>query len=378
MKRKIDIIIAKYLLGIAGKEENSQLVEWLKKNEANKKYFGEVESIWNATEIVKNRDVINPDEAWEKIESKISPRFIKVQASHEGKEPEIPAAIRTILRIAAIIVFTFGLSWGGFYIYYKKVFSASAAYNEVVVPRGSKSIINLPDGTKIWLNAETTLKYPEKFTGKNREVSLYGEAFFDVAKDEKKPFTVKTSDLDITALGTTFNVKSYSDEGTIETILVTGSLCVKKEDVTGKTQRMILKPKQRLTFVKKKGKILVDYVDTEEDKYEELSKTKDETIVKRIEKRQEKIYLAEDVDTEMYTSWKDHKLIFKNETFESLAEKLGRWYNVKISIEGEKLKKYSVTGTFENETIEQALKALQLTTPFVCHFEQNNITIKYN
>jgi len=380
MKRKIDIIIAKYLLGVAGKEENSQLVEWLEKSEANKKYFGEVESIWNATEIVKNRDGINPDDAWEKIESKISPRFIKIQASSEVKEPEIPAAIRTIFRIAAIIVFTFGLSWGGFYIYYKKVLSASAAYNEVVVPIGSKSIINLPDGTKIWLNAETTLKYPEKFTGKNHEVSLDGEAFFNVAKDEKRPFTVKTSDLDITALGTTFNVKSYSDEGTIETTLVTGSLCVKKEDVTGNIQRMILKPKQRLTLVKKEGKILVDYVDTEEEKEEEPSKVKEEkTIVKKIEAtRREKIYLAENVDTEIYTSWKDHKLIFKNETFESLTVKLERWYNVKISIDGEKLKKYRFTGTFENETIEQALKALQLTTPFVCHFEQNNITINYN
>jgi len=380
MKRKIDIIIARYLLGVAGKEENSQLVEWLEKNESNKKYFEEIESIWNATEIVKNRDGINPDDAWEKIESKMSSRFMRVQASSKVKEPEIPAAIRTILRVAAIIVFTFGLSWGGFYIYYKKVLNASAAYNEVFAPKGSKSIINLPDGTKIWLNAETTLKYPEKFTGKNREVSLDGEAFFDVAKDEKKPFTVKTSDLDITALGTTFNVKSYSDEGTIETTLVYGSLCIKKEYAPGQVQNIVLKPKQMLTLVKKEGKILVDYVDTEEEKVEEPFKVKEEkTIVKKIEaRRNEEIYLTEDVNTEMYTSWKDHKLIFKNETFESLAVKLERWYNVKISIEGEKLKKYRVTGTFENETIEQALKALQLTTPFVYHFEQNNITIKYN
>ena len=377
MESDIDIIIGKYLLGVAGKEENSQLLEWFEKSEANKKYFEEIESIWHATEIVKNRDGVNPDEAWEKIERKISPRFIKVQASSRVKEPEIPAAIFAILRIAAIIVITFGLSWGGFYIYYKKVLNVSVAYNEVIVPKGSKSIINLPDGTKIWLNAETTLKYPEKFTGKNREVSLDGEAFFDVAKDEQKLFTVKTSDLDITALGTSFNVKSYSNEGTIETTLVTGSLCVKKEDVTEKARGILLKPKQRLTLVKKEGKILVDYVDTEKEKVEEPSKVKEaKTVVKKIEPRGEKIFLAKNVNTEMYTSWKDHKLIFRNETFESLAAKLDRWYNVEISIEGEELKEYRFTGTFERETIEQALKALQLTTPFVFYFEQNNVTIK--
>jgi len=372
MRGKMDIVISKYLLGIADNKEILHLKDWLEKSESNKKYFGESENIWNAIEIIKNKDDVKPEDAWEKIEKRMMSN--NTDFSRKGEIKAHPA-IHLILRVAAIIIFTIGFSWSGFYIYYKKVLSVSDAYNEIVVPRGSKSIINLPDGTKIWLNAETTLKYPERFGGKCREVILDGEAFFDVAKDENRAFTVKTSDLDITALGTSFNVKSYSNEGSIETTLVTGSLCIHKRGVKDETKKVILKPNEKLTFIRKKGRLLMDSNRGREES-DKSFEAEDNTTVKRIKTRTEKIYLDKIADTEIYTSWKEQKLIFKDETFESLAEKLERWYDVEIIIKGEKLSKYRFTGTFEKETVEQAIKALQLTTSFTYHLEQNEITIE--
>ncbi|UCH13164.1 MAG: FecR family protein [Bacteroidales bacterium] len=368
----INVIITRFLSGETNRQETQVLQEWLSQSLSNRKYFKEIDRVYHATEIIGNPDNINPEEVWEAIKNKLSEKtgISKEQALRVKSIRKIQ--IYRKLVVAATFLLIIGLSFTGAYLYFLNKTKTLTAYNEIRVPTGSKSSITLSDGSKLWLNSLTNLKYPEKFGPTLREVYLEGEAYFEIAKDKDKPFYVRTSDLDIKVLGTTFNVKSYADEGTIETTLESGSLYISKKAEGKKTNQVILKPNQRLTFIKSEGRILVDDIKDKLKGTKENKKTTDKTG-----QRLEKLYLSKNIDTKLYTSWKDNRLVFVDESFESLAVKMERWYNVKIIIKGDKLKQFRFTGTFENETIEQALKALQITTRFEFTFDQNIITIQY-
>lgn len=363
---EIDVLITKFLLKDINEQELRVLREWILSNPSHKKHLEEVEKVYHAIEVFKNPDNIDPEKAWEIIEQKLP---TKHSLNNQQTISEIPRrTINKKLLVAASFFIAISLSFAGSYLYFLSKTKTEVAFNEINVPKGSKSSIVLSDGTKIWLNSSTSLKYPEKFESDSREVYLEGEAFFDVSEDKEKPFYVRTSDLNIKVLGTSFNVKSYAKEGTIETTLESGSISIHKE-LEGKKTDVVLKPNQRLTLVKKKGIILVD----------DIKNHLEENISTPVtpERKTEKIFLDKYVDTKLYTSWKDNKLVFNDETFESLAVKIERWYNVKIIIHGDKLKQLRFSGTFENETVEQALNALKITTNFKYTLEQNVITIKY-
>jgi ferric-dicitrate binding protein FerR (iron transport regulator) len=364
----INVIITKFLLRDISKQEIRVLRHWISQDPANRKHLEEIEKIYHAIEVFNNPDNIDPGKAWKMIEAKMSPRVDLNTRLTPIEKPGRRVNYRKGLLVAASFFLAISLSIVGSYLYFMSKNKTEIAFNEINVPQGSKSSIILSDGSKIWLNSSTSLKYPEKFEPGFREVYLEGEAFFDIAEDKDKPFFVRTSDLNIKVLGTSFNVKSYANEGTIETTLESGSISIHKE-LEGKKSDLVLKPNQRLTFVKKKGIILVDDIKShlEENKSTPVS----------TERKVEKIYLDKNIDTKLYTSWKDNKLVFNDETFESLVIKIERWYNVKIIIQGEKLKQYRFSGTFENETVEQALNALQITTKFQYTLKQNIITIKY-
>lgn len=167
------------------------------------------------------------------------------------------------------------------------------SYNSLVIPRGGEYQLKLADGTKVWINSESKLRYPVHFGADKRVVYLEGEAYFDVEKDKKKPFIVKTQGVDVKVLGTSFNVCSYSDEKEIQTTLVEGKVEVMNTKV--KKERVILEPGYQARF-KKNGAILT----------------------------------SQKVDVNLYTSWKDERFVFENIRLEDLLKRLARWYDVEI------------------------------------------------
>jgi len=378
MKEKIDIIIVKFLQNQCTVSDTALLTEWIDESPENAAYFDKIESIWNSIEIKANIDQENPEQSWKELSRLIDKEDNKLKITTSQQKRSF--SLGSLLRVAAVVLISFGLSWFAFYAYYQNELKESEGMLEVSVEKGSKSMVKLTDGTTIWLNSETTISYPDKFSNNQRDVYIEGEAFFEVAKDKTRPFIVHTSDMDMVVLGTSFNVKSYPDEGTIETTLIEGSLRIEKELRSGKKQCISLEPNQRVTFIKEKGRILLK--DLNEKKDLKSSNKKEELIEKQIEselpvlKRKEEILVSENIDPEVFVSWKNNKLVFKDESFESIAVKLERWYNVKIIIKNEKLKSYRFTGVFENETVEQAISALQLTTSFKYKFEKNKIVIK--
>jgi ferric-dicitrate binding protein FerR (iron transport regulator) len=191
-----------------------------------------------------------------------------------------------------------------------------------------------------------------------RYAYLEGEAFFDIKKDQRHPFFVKTNEITIRVLGTKFNVKSYADEKTIETTLVSGSIEIfnNREPSPGERQVLVLKPDQRAIFAKQSGDIAIS-ADAENSK--EIK-----SMMPRVQKQ---------IDVMPVIAWKDNRFFFRDEKFGVLSRKLERWYNVEIVIQDEELANTIFSGIFEKETIEQALQALQIATPF--HYKMNKSKI---
>ncbi len=200
---------------------------------------------------------------------------------------------------------------------------------------------------------------------------LSGEAYFDVAHDKDKPFIVNTNEINIKVFGTEFNVKAYPGEKHIETTLVNGIISVSgKYGKIGGNETVILRPNQKLIITKTEKSLNTEISDFRTDiadnEKKELIKTR---------KFEANLDLKKQVQTDVITAWKDKKLLFRDESFEHVATKMERWYDVDIHFEDEKLKDFKYWGSFDDETIEQALEALRLTTPFNYALKKRNVYI---
>src|SRR5215217_2951205 len=190
--------------------------------------------------------------------------------------------------------------------------------------RGQTYQVTLPDGTKVWLNAASNIKFPSKFSGGERKILLDGEAYFEVAKDKAHPFIVKTRLQEVQVLGTHFNVNSYADEIATKTTLVEGSVRVRSFNSAVGATTAVLKPNQQLISNDSGSQVL-------------------------------------SVDPEEFVSWKNAYFRFNGEQIESIMKKLERWYNIEVVYEG-KATTETFTGTMSrNKNISQVLVILEKT-----------------
>jgi transmembrane sensor len=236
------------------------------------------------------------------------------------------------------------------------------AWAEIHSTMGSRVSFNLPDGTKGWINSGSTLKYALNFE-ESRRVELEGEAYFDVTPDKSRPFYVRTSEVQIRVLGTTFNLKAYPDDKTVETTLLTGMLEIQTlSEADGDQQTVVLKPNQKATFQKSTDFLSIGEKQVPPVKMEGVKTVK----------------VSRDVDTVPIVAWKNHKLVFVNEPFESLLVKMERWYDVEITLLDTPRDNLNYTGIFEKETVEQALRALKVATPdFSYSLNKNKINVSF-
>lgn len=222
---------------------------------------------------------------------------------------------------------------------------------QIISGKGSRKKIRLPDGTIVWLNAESKLSYAANFNQQDtRKVYLVGEAFFDVSHQPKHPFIVRTNKISVKVLGTAFNIQAYPEELKSETTLLRGSIELSVNDGSG--QKVILGPSEKLACAVEKKKL-----------HQVL--TINHVVAVKIGKDE---YIEE-------TSWKDNRLVFQNESFEELKPKLERWFNVQLNITSQQPKKYRFTGIFTTENIHEALTAMQLIKPFTFKINAHDITI---
>lgn len=238
--------------------------------------------------------------------------------------------------------------------------------NEVKVGLGSKSKVQLPDGTLVWINSGSKLTYEGSFKGKFREVVLNGEAYFDVVRDPEHPFVVHTSNIDIKVLGTAFNVKAYDIDKTIEATLIHGSIEVMNINQPD-APKVMLKPHEKIIFHKDISSIAQKTSIETTIAPENLSKASS-ILITPLPKN-----IADSSIIE--TSWVYNRIVFDDEKLSDVAIKLERWYDVKISILDDKIKNYKISGSFVDEPIDEAMRDLQLLIPFKYQIKNNMITI---
>lgn len=227
---------------------------------------------------------------------------------------------------------------------------------QLVTQKGSRSQIVLPDGSKVWLNAGSTLDYPKQFTGKTRAVQLQGEAYFEVAKNVKQPFIVHTKTFDIKVLGTGFNVRAYPDEDSAVTSLVHGSVEV---ITSGKEKRSILlKPNEKITL----STIIAQ---------EATAKTGLlETVL--LNTVPEKMMLIDDT-VQQETAWVKNQLAFKKMPLVKVALLLENWFGTEIRFRNEDKKALHFTGVFEGQSLDEILETLEATGTFHYTKDSNGI-----
>lgn len=276
-------------------------------------------------------------------------------------------SIRKILAIAATFGGLLFLAWS---IFHQRQPAPIAQIlrpvrgGEVAARPGVRTRLVLPDGTQVRLNSNSKLKYAADFNTRFREVELEGEAYFDVVNDSRRPFIVHASAIDIKVLGTAFTVKSYPQDETVEATLLKGAIEISGRD-NPNAPRVILKPDEKLVL----NKHLMAATHTSIPVNTAGSRPVSPDIsVNRI--------LANIPDSnKVETAWLYNRLVFNGDSFKELAEKMDRWYNVRITFKDEELGKYHFGGAFANESLQDALNALQLTAPFTYKIRGNDVEI---
>lgn len=346
-------------------EEQKEFFRWLGREDNEEKVKQYLHQ--QLSSFPSNMEVDDVD--FEKIYSTIVSNIAVEASTSKNSEGKSRNFVFTLGKVAAVALIIVASVFFIHRILQPKVGNfTEVAFCEIKAPFGTTTEITLPDGSHVWLNAGSKLRYNPGFGYQNRNLSLDGEAFFKVAKNKALPFIVKTSDISIKAVGTEFNVKAYQNEGTIEALLVEGKISITRNGLKKESfGEITLVPNQKATFVKEKTSF--DIADIKSFKEELPSKIKVETG---------KVYILPKIDPSPAIAWKENRMIIRGEAMESLIIKLERKYDVKIKIESEYLQNFRFSGTLENETLQQVLDVIKLSAPIDYEIEGKVVTIKEN
>jgi transmembrane sensor len=325
--QNIDSIIEAYLSGQLKDEEIKMLTDFISFSNANKYYFSDYIRKWLP---LADKNV---EHSWDQLKSRIS------RSGAFDKQFPLKSNIRLyVSRIAAVLVA--GLILGGLFslltVKFLEKNENTFVFNS---PKGEKSIITLPDSSKIWLNGGTDIKLSKSFGITNRNIYLNGEAYFEVAKNKLLPFKVVANDIDIKVTGTKFNVSAYSDRELIETTIKEGTVQLEAEDKKA-FKKFQLTANQEAIYNRTSSKMVL--------------KTANVDII---------------------TSWKNNVLIIENENYAEVFRKLENWYGVNITIDGKLDYEPNYTLTIKTESLNEILQLIHFITPFKYTIEGEKVHI---
>ena len=242
-------------------------------------------------------------------------------------------------------------------------------YNTLTTGRGNQYQLVLPDGSRVWLNAASSITYPASFTGGERKVSITGEAYFEIAKDEARPFIVQKKELSIQVLGTHFNINTYDDEDAVKTTLLEGSVKV----VNGNNSS-VLRPGQQAVIVK--GRELVKDAGNgqEQAKGKDAGPGRTNDAISSKARGAEPIKVVDDPDIEEVMAWKNGVFRFNDATIESIMRQMARWYDVSV-IYDTKITQHFIADVPRDVPVSELLKLLELTDQVHFKIEGKKITV---
>ncbi|MGQ7867756.1 FecR family protein [Sunxiuqinia sp. sy24] len=318
--------LKEYLEGKTTDQQSEEIRNWMKNPENEEEVRLLLGEIWTHSQIRLKGEKPNFELLLDRLHYRIKTQTVQGKAQNIQAKTLSHRLVQQFSRIAAILILPILLLTAYFYFNPDRNFSRLAdapAMREVYTKPGTRTMLTLPDGTKVWLNDGTLFKYPESFSGNKREVFVDGEAFFDVTTNSQKPFVVDNPIMKTIVTGTQFNLYAYAADQYFEATLLEGKI-----HLSGRAGKIELDPGQQIQF---------------------------DAGSKQLLKQQ--------VNPENAAAWVDGKLVIHNERLDLAVKKLSRWYNVDISINSSKLKAYELTCTLENEKLEQCLQLIAHALP---------------
>ena len=323
MKNPEDIL--KLVTGNLAWEEKEKVLSEINAKKENREIFRKVKIAWAILCSDKHLSDYEEENLYFKIQDKIS-----------GKKRRLVQTIEVVFKYAAIIVFLISLTT----IYYtsKPQFSRTNQkklfHTSFITENGQRSKVVLPDSSIVWLNSGTTLSYPGNFSKQHRKVALKGQAFFQVYHQKDYPFLVQANGLIVKAIGTKFDVDAYSGNDEIAVVLESGKVELAHEGIDSFSYTM--QPTEKATYSITDNLLALNYV-----------------------------------DTATYSSWKDGKLIFRNESMKNVVEKLKRWYNINIEVTDQEVYSSLFSGTIQNESYEEIFRYIEFVCDVNCKLKHN-------
>lgn len=319
----MDKNLLKYFTGELSSSESKKFLQEVDSDESLKEDFIRYQNIYSVSQLSSLADdKAEGEESFGKFISSLN------RSSRRDK-------IRSFMKYAAVVVAV--VSSTILATLYLSDRLEEESYNTLYVPAGQRAQLTLQDGTEVWLNAQSTLKYPSRFSKKQRKVEVMGEAFFDVVTDSKRPFIVGTPQVNLEVLGTQFNIYSYSETNFTETALVEGSL--KVTDNIDENNSVVLKPNEQVCF--ENGKLSVSPILNAE-----------------------------------HLLWREGIYSFNNEKLIDIIEKLELYYDVDIIVEDPEIFNVKYTGKFrQRDGIDEILRILQIIQPFKIEKDKDNNSI---
>ena len=325
-------LFRKYLNNRCSETELQEVLRWMNTDGINKEIRSWILEDWKSYQEPVSLD---EDEKFSALFDKIQERIgnnNQNKTTKQGKTLTLPVFLNWLTKVAAILLLPV-LTFLFYTLSEKKYLSdkyASLIVDslEVIAPMGSRTVVQLSDGSMVHLNYGSKIKYPQIFSGGTREITLAGEGFFKVAHNPEKPFVVKVGNLNIKAVGTTFNVLAYRGDNAIETTLVDGKVVLEQTMQMGKSKTLgTMAPGQHVAYSLLNGNI---------------ASTKGKV--------------------EKYISWIDGKLIFEDTPMLQVTERLSRMFNVDFQVKDE-VKDYTYTVILEDESLSQILDLMTIATP---------------
>ena len=317
-----DEILFKYISDQADDKEKQAVRQWASVSEKRQQELFRMKNSWILSGLESEIDPVKKEKAIQLIMDKIS----AINKKENFKKRWVKR-----FKYAAVILLIVGVSGvSGYFI--SNFTSSNSGFTEIIVPKGERSKVVLPDGSKVQLNGGTQLKFESTFQTGKRKVFLNGEAFFEVTHDKFHPFVVETNNMfHVEVLGTTFNVSAYSDDKAITTYLETGKV---KISIDGE-DNIILTPKEVLRFEKAGGKIT-----------------------------------KQTINDHRFSDWTKGILNIKGETIEELAKKLERRFDIQIIFGDDDVRAHTYSGSIKDENLNTILEALKFTSAL--NYERNN------
>lgn len=314
IKHGIYPLIVNYLQGTATKEETEAVETWLSESDENRAHYKQLRNLWESSLDLP-------------VSTELALNEVFKHLNHEHKRIAIWQVLQ---RVAAVLFIPLLLSviWLGIGRNAGQGHQ-ERGYQTVTAAFGSFTSLDLPDGSRVWLNSGSQLRYPMHFGGNTRKVYLSGEAYFEVHSDERSPFVVNTPYFAVSATGTRFNVASYRNFLTPSVTLLEGKVAIQGNSTYSENKAItILQPGQHLEYDTLQGRIIVE---TE--------------------------------DTYKYVAWKDGKLVFRNDLLSEVAQRISLQYNVDIQVIGDQINRNRYRATFENEPLNELLRLLKISAP---------------